>query len=304
MKMPYELSVEEIRLYVSPLVGAGNDMPKSNEWIKRWVLINAKLVTYDGIGSFVVSGLRKPFDAQVEIRRVMPPDMGGAMPRCIGDFAVRDTVFMVTKVPPGKPPEDSSRLPVIATALVKLDRLFRKEWGDRPLPDGISTVDFDFEKLIPIGKRIPGIEKQIGEIVETMAKWPFERLTEYASGLIHGDPGVDNAFLFEDRVVFADGPCETGPELVDVAYLMQSAAACMDNFEMEPTAKALAEFYEKPTEEMRRDLILADAVAHAMVIRWFDRCSTELLPDYVEAYDHLIAERIDCLSKLVKTKAI
>ena len=188
---------------------------------------------------------------------------------------------------------------VAALVLIALDRFFRKGWGERPLPDGIGATDMDFEGLVSVGKRLPEWAKRIDAIVGEMAGWPFHRLTEkYPRGLMHGDPGVDNAFLSGESILFSGGPGEVGPELVDVAYFLQSAAASMDDFEAEPTVEALATFYKMPIETMRSDLVLADAAAHATVVRWFDRCSTELMPEFAELYDHLIGERLDALERL------
>ncbi|RKZ28744.1 hypothetical protein DRQ36_09980 [bacterium] len=300
-KMPYELSIEEIQLYVMPLLGLKNAKPRSRKWLKRWSLANTELVEFDGAEPVVVKGLRKPLDAQIYIRRELPPEVGGSMPKFLGDFAVRDTVFMVTAVAPGKPPESAEQIPTIVEGLLKLDKFFREDWKNRETPEGIWETDLFSGGIKAAAQRIGGeTGERLANIMEKLSEWPINRLETYSYGLMHGDPGVDNAFVYGDDVVFIDGPGEVGPELVDVAYLLQSAAACLDDFETEPTIEVLSEHYNKPLDIMREDLIIADAVAHSTVIQWFDRCATELLSDYAELYDHLIEERLYALERLVE----
>ncbi len=296
-RMPYELSVEEIQLYVAPLIDLGNSKPRNFSWIKRWVLANSIFVEFDGFAPVLVNGLREPLNTQAIIRKELPADIGGLMPRLYGDFIIRDTHFIVMNVPAGKPAEDSSRLDEIALALLELDRLFREYWDKKPLPKGIAKTTLDLsplEKMVEIDK-----SGRIAELVDKLVEVPLEKLTEYPTGIIHGDPGLDNAFISADGVVFTDGPCEFGPEIVDIAYLLQSAAATLECFDPEPAIIALANHYGKPIDEFREDLFLADIAAHINIIGWFGHCSEELLCDYSDLYGHLLDERLEALRKLI-----
>jgi len=300
-RMPYELAVEEVQLYVSPLLDLGNAKPRNRKWLKRWVLSNAELIEFNGANPIIVTGLRRPFDTQAEIRRQLPPQVDGLMPRYLGDFTVRDTRFIVTHLPKGKPAENSIALPEIAIALIRLDTAFRKFWSDKNLPGGISKTTLSTESLEKAANRL---QKSIGEslhmLAGKLAELPLDKLEQYPVGLIHGDPGIDNAFVCETGVVFTDGPGEFGPEIVDIAYLMQSAAATLEDFDPIPTIETLADHYNKSVEAFSDDLLLADIAAHINVIAWFDRCGDELIPDYVELYDHLIEDRVKALETLVE----
>lgn len=299
-RMPYELSVEEIQIYVSPLLGLSNLKPRNRKWVKRWVLTNAEVVEFDGSKPVVIKGLRSPFDAQAIIRRELPPDVNGLMPFFYGDFFIRDTHFMVTAVAKGGQPETSKELPVIADGLLELDGIFRELWGERGLPKGIAQTEISIEPLIITSERLTkNLSGRLVKIADKLEDYPLKSLITYPIGLMHGDPGVDNAFIFDEDVVFTDGPGEFGPEIVDLAYLMQSAAATLEDFDPEPTLHLLAEHYGKPIDEFRSDMHIADIVAHINVISWFDRCSVELLPEYDELYDHLIEDRIRTLEKLL-----
>ncbi len=299
-RMPYELSVEEIQIYVSPLLGLGNSKPRNRKWLKRWVLTNAEVVEFDGSKPVVVKGLRSPFDAQAIIRRELPPDVNGLMPFFYGDFVIRDTHFMITAVAGGSQPENSSDLPTIADGLLQLDAFFRQFWGERELPGGIAQTEITIKPLKSASRRLPDdLSQRLIEIAEELENYPLNCVTSYPTGLMHGDPGVDNSFISDEGVVFIDGPGEFGPEIVDLAYLMQSAAATLEDFDPEPTLKALAEHYYKPIDEFRGDMLIADILAHVNVIAWFHRCSAELLPEYDELYDHLIEDRIRALERLL-----
>ncbi len=301
-KMAYELSAEEIKLFVSPLVGAGNETPVSRKRTKRWVLANSELVSYDGIGSFIVSGYKSPFAVQAAVRKELSPDLGGAMPVFFGDFEIGNTVFAVTAVPAGVPLEDLTLVPSAVLDLLRLDNRFREGWGNKPLPEGILRSDLDFSALDSSAKRLPELSSRLIVLRDALSKQPIRRLMEYPIGLIHGDPGVDNCFVSECRFAFVDGPTEVGPEIVDAAYFLQSAAACLEGFDPNPTLQALAKYYNKDICEIREELILADAVAHSSAIGLFDKISTELAPDFAELYDHLIAERVSALERIVFTE--
>jgi len=299
-KMPYELSAEEARIFVSPMLGVGEEPPSSRKWLKRWILASAELLRYDGKGSFILHGFRPPFDAQVPIRRELPPDVHGKMPRVIGDFAVRGTVFMVTEVPSGAPPEDASRLPEMVSALLDLDGEFRGGWGDKPFPQGISRASGDLGNFCKIAERLPNLANRASMIAEALSQWPFERLDRYPHGLIHGDPGIDNCTLDSERIIFSDGPLEVAPELVDVAYFLQSAGAYLEDFTVEPVITALADRYSADEGDIRRDLILADAMAHLSAIRLFDDIAVQIAPDFADLYDHLIEERVSALETITQ----
>lgn len=299
-RMPYEISTEEIQLYVAPLLDLGNNRPRNQKWIKRWVLTNAKLVEFDGSPPVIVKGLRAPFHAQAIIRSQLPPDVHGLMPHLFGDFIIRDTHFMVTAVAKGGQPESSKVLPRIVTGLLKLDRVFREFWSDKALPEGIAKTDVTIDPLHRAAERMPkALSQRLSEIAEELENYPLNSVTNYPIGLMHGDPGIDNAFVSEDSVVFIDGPGEFGPEIVDIAYLMQSAAATLEHFDPEQTLVKLAKHYGKTIDSFRSDMRIADIVAHINVIGWFDRCSRELLTEYDELYDHLIEDRINALEKLL-----
>ena len=301
-KMPYELADEEIRLYVAPLLGLRNRKPRNKKWLQRWALINSILVEFDGANPIIVKGYRPPFDAQVAIREIMPPELDGTMVRFIGSFKVRDTAFAITAVPPGSPPDSSKSLVDIVQTLLKLDAAFRAYWGERPIPEGIARTDTTLMSLKKVAERIGGkLGERIDAVMEELGKWPIVRLKDYPEGLIHGDPGVDNVTIGEAGVVFCDGPTEWGPELVDVAYLFQSAGVCIEDFSPEPAIEALAEHYSIPPGDFRRDLLVADAIAHINVIGWFDRYVTKLIPQFGELYDHLIEERVRALELLAAT---
>ncbi|MGC9314573.1 MAG: hypothetical protein ACP5G4_02960 [bacterium] len=299
-RMPYELSDEEIQLYVSPLLDLGNYKPRNQSWIQRWALANSRLMEYDGREPVLVNGYRPPLDVQAILRAQLSPDVDGLMPRLHGDFSVRDTHFIVTAVPAGKPIDNSDDLPKLALSLLELDKTFRDQWGDKPLPEGIAKTSLDLKPLEKLAEDKTSVDSErVAEIIEVLSEFPLGKLAEYPTGLIHGDPGVDNAFLSDDGVVFTGGPGEVGPEIVDLAYLMQSASATIEDFDPEPTLKALAEHYGKPIEEFGYDMLMADISAHINIIGWFYRCSREFLPDYDDLYDHLLQERIGALASVL-----
>lgn len=298
-KLPYEISAEEIKLLVSPIVGANNEAPESHKWVHRWILTNSKLITYDGIGSFLLCGFKPPFSAQVEVRKTISADLGGMMPAFLGDFEIRGTSFMVTKVPEGAPCAQGGRLPEMAMGLIKLDEAFRKEWGERPYPHGMTSSDMDFISLNAVAKRLPMLADRIKCVIDGFTAWPFNRLLEYPLGIIHGDPGIDNCFIDGDSITFSGGPNEIGPELVDIAYFLQSAAVYLEDFNIESFVECLARHYKKSPEIIHEDLILADAIAHVTVVQLFESISAELAPDFAELYDHLIGERLTALETLV-----
>ena len=299
-RMPYELAAEEIRAHVSPLLGLGERKPRIQKWIKRSVLVNEILLRYDGHSPVLVTGRRGPVAVISRLRRDLTPTVGGKMPELLGSFEIRDTVFTVTELPAGEPIEDSSKLPDIALALAELDAAYRDGWGERPYPEGITETILDSSPLEKIGKRLGGDPGELAaELADRLADFSRELFEDYPRGLIHGDPGVDNAFAGEDGVTFTGGPGELGPGIVDVAYLMQSAAACLEDFDPGPTISSLADYYGKSEEKFEEDLRIADIAAHINLAAWFDRCATELMTEYDELYDHLLEARIRALDSLV-----
>lgn len=300
-RMPYELSAEEAQLFVAPLTIGYEKKPRSRKWLKRWVLANAELIEFDNI-SVIVKGLRYPLSLQAQMRKALPDDLEGMMPRFIGDFNVRDTTFIVVENPQGIPPEKQEQIPIAIEALLKLDALFRFHWGEKPIPDGVSKTEISIEPLKRIAKRIPENARTIEEIIWRIKEIPFSVLEKYPCGLMHGDPGMDNARFSDAGIVFDDGPNEVGTEIVDVAYLVQSAREFFENFDTTPCIELLAKHYERDFEEVERDFSVADIVAQINILKWFDRCSTEILPDFQELYDHFIDERLRILDKTLDEK--
>ena len=302
--MPYHLTAEELAMYVAPKLDITDSKPRLRKWIKRSIFESSERVIFSGADPLIIQGLRRPMDVAVEMREHLPPDMGGFMPKIITNFQVKDTSFLVYRAPHGGEPlaED---IPRVVSSLIQMHSLLNKLWGERNYPEDLGDSTSPFKGLIKLGLRVEKLQKKIKFIIEKGKGLEIyhDIYYDYESGLLHGDVGIDNVFVTDKKVIFEGGPSASGSQLVDIAYLLESARMYYEDYDWSPVLDFLSDYYETDREKIEVDMVLATVICNADLINWFDRIVTELAPDYEDLYDHLIEERVEYLCDYIESKS-